>query len=112
MPTGRAITSQLRLPGRQAQWLPAIWRVSSPLLSNRHAVVRQGCRVVRYLPTSVHTAREQARLIPAYAQSFTVYIAASVHQICNHYVYYIAGDEADGEKDEDGQYKQGGDYQQ
>jgi hypothetical protein len=27
-------------------------------------------------------------------------------------VYYIAGDEADGEKDYDGQDKQGGDYQQ
>jgi hypothetical protein len=33
-------------------------------------------------------------------------------QISNHDVDDIAGDEADREKDEDGQYKQGGDYQQ
>jgi hypothetical protein len=48
-------------------------------------------------------------------KSFTVNQAPATPHFdhpSRHCVYYIAGDEADGEKDQDAQDEQGGDYQQ
>ena len=45
-------------------------------------------------------------------QSFTVYLTKYELPLNQHCVYYIAGDEAHREKDYDGQYEQGGDYEQ
>ena len=44
-------------------------------------------------------------------KSFTVYFTTDEFILTQHYVYYIAGDEAHREKHQDGQYKQGGDHQ-
>ena len=45
-------------------------------------------------------------------KSFTVYIASFQSHPAYDKVYCIARDEADGEKDQDAQYEQRGDYQQ
>ena len=45
------------------------------------SVIHQGCRAGKYLPTSVHTARAQARLIPAYAhRSRSICLSEGVEQ--------------------------------
>ena len=44
-------------------------------------------------------------------QRLTVHLAGHPFNPQRHYAYYIAGEEADGEKDYDTQYKQGGNYE-
>ena len=63
--------------------------------------------------SSVHTAPRQARPIQVDAQALHGrHLPVSFKSHPAHYkVYHISRDEAHREKDQDGQYKQGGDYQ-